>query len=453
LQPVPISPSAAPVPHRAAASDALVDRLRLALDAGALQPILASGWVYLRQQKCRLLECRVERLHARGDKGYVVDYDMDLATPAGPKSIRVFGELPVSAADHAERILRNLRQPHRGQLAPDWATDAISDLPGTGLILRFPGLDEALPGMRLTQQPEMLLPAVAQGLDLSSQGVRVAALDVLSHRLGKRCVYRVRFARGADADPQWPDSIIVKLYKSRGDLGERVCGMMDTLWRRGFGEEGDVSVPRPIAYHPELRALLMQDIAAQSLHGLSGKAFMAGVDAAGRALAKLHESPVRVPNRYTAAEQIASLQEWTELASRVAPALAPAIARALERAGAAMADARPARSTLVHRDYHERQVLIRGPETVLIDFDTLCFGDPVIDVGNFIAHLRVASLRTQVPSRDLETLFLAAYGRARGEKLDGPIEPYVKAPLLRLACLNVFSTRWRRVAEQLLDAI
>jgi aminoglycoside phosphotransferase (APT) family kinase protein len=214
-----------------------------------------------------------------------------------------------------------------------------------------------------------------------------------------------------------------------------------------------VRVPRPIAYHPELRALLMQDVAAQSLHGLSGKAFMAGVGAAGRALAKLHDSPVRVPNRHTAAEEIASLEEWTELAARVAPALAPAIGQAFARARAAMAGSRAFRATLVHRDYHERQVLIRGPETVLIDFDTLCFGDPAIDVGNFLAHLRVAALRMQAESRDLEAAFLNAYGRARGEKPDRRMEAYVKAPLLRLACLNIFSTRWRHVVEPLLDAI
>lgn len=441
------------LPPKAAASQPLVERLRLALDVAALRPILASEWVYLRHHRSQLLECRVERLHARGDKGYVVDYDMDLATPEGVTSLRVFGEVGPNATGQAERIVRNLRQPHRGQLAPDWETDAIGDLPGAGLVMRLPGLDEALPGMRLAQRPELLLPAVAQGLDVSPQGVDIAAVDLLRHRLGKRCVYRLRFTRGANADRRWPDSIIVKLYKSRGDLGERVCGVMDALWRRGLGEEGGVRVPRPIAYHPELRALLMQDVEAQPLHELSGDAFMDGVGAAGRALAMLHASPVRVPNRHTATEAIGSIVEWTELASRVAPALAPSIGRAFARARTALAGSRAARSTLVHRDYHERQVLIRGPETVLIDFDTLSFGDPAIDVGNFLAHLRVAALRMNGDSADLETAFLSAYDRARGENMGRRLEAYVKAPLLRLACLHVFSTRWRHVVEPLLDAI
>jgi aminoglycoside phosphotransferase (APT) family kinase protein len=298
-----------------------------------------------------------------------------------------------------------------------------------------------------------LLPALAQGLELPPQGVSAATVELVSHRLGKRCVYRVRLKRDSGADPRWPDSIVAKLYKSRGDLGERVCQVMDALWRRGSGDKGGARVPRPIAYHPELRAVVMQDVEAQALHGLEGESFTAGVAAAGRALARLHGSPVRVPNRHSGAEEITLLEEWTELAARVAPALAPSIGKALGRVRAALAGAGAADATLIHRDFHERQVLIRGTETVLIDFDTLRFGDPIFDLGNFVAHLRVAALRKNSDSRALEEAFLGAYGGARGAKTDRRIEAYVKAPLLRLACMNIFSTRWRRVAEPLLDAV
>ena len=109
--------------------------------------------------------------------------------------------------------------------------------------------------------------------------------------------------------------------------------------------------------------------------------------------------------------------------------------------------------TLVHRDFYEKQVLVDGARTVLIDFDTLCLGNPALDLGNFLAHLRLAELQGTVDSKPLKEAFLAGYGAGVSAELDRRIEAYTKSTLLRLACLYSFSTRWRHLAAPLLEGV
>lgn len=107
----------------------------------------------------------------------------------------------------------------------------------------------------------------------------------------------------------------------------------------------------------------------------------------GKALRCLHNSPpprgIRI---HTPADERQVLERWLtqsaafgidtrELASRAEEAV-----RVLEAA-----DWTP---TPIHRDFHDRQVLINADSTIgFIDFDTLALGDPALDLGNAIAHL------------------------------------------------------------------
>jgi thiamine kinase-like enzyme len=46
--------------------------------------------------------------------------------------------------------------------------------------------------------------------------------------------------------------------------------------------------------------------------------------------------------------------------------------------------------TLLHRDLYDQQILINGNGSFcLIDLDDIAFGDPMLDIGNFIAHMHL----------------------------------------------------------------
>ena len=89
----------------------------------------------------------------------------------------------------------------------------------------------------------------------------------------------------------------------------------------------------------------------------------------------------------------------------------------------------------------------------LTDFDTLCTGDPALDVGNFLAHLRLSDLQSGGDTRTLAVAFLDAYGAAVTGDFAIRTEAYQRAALLRLACLYSLSTRWAHLARPLLGGV
>jgi thiamine kinase-like enzyme len=48
----------------------------------------------------------------------------------------------------------------------------------------------------------------------------------------------------------------------------------------------------------------------------------------------------------------------------------------------------------IHRDFYPDQVLVGGEHLYLLDFDLYCEGDPALDIGNFVGHMREYGLRT-----------------------------------------------------------
>lgn len=72
--------------------------------------------------------------------------------------------------------------------------------------------------------------------------------------------------------------------------------------------------------------------------------------------------------------------------ARVHPALAPAIDRLI-------ADMGRHRVCLVHADFSPKNVLIHPDGVSLVDFETGHYGDPAFDLGFFLSHLLLKSLR------------------------------------------------------------
>ena len=55
---------------------------------------------------------------------------------------------------------------------------------------------------------------------------------------------------------------------------------------------------------------------------------------------------------------------------------------------------------LVHRDFHDGQVLLDESYAVgLIDFDLMAAGDPALDVANFLCHLELREHQGGMPRR------------------------------------------------------
>jgi aminoglycoside phosphotransferase (APT) family kinase protein len=197
----------------------------------------------------------------------------------------------------------------------------------------------------------------------------------------------------------------------------------------------------------------MEDVPGILLAELDESGREPAVEAAGRALAKLHRCPLEVPGRYSAKEEVELLEGWGAVVSQVHPGMKAAFAEAFAEVRDALEGCRSVEPTLVHRDFYEKQVLVDGTQAILIDFDTLCLADPAIDVGNFLAHLRLAGLQHLGRVKRLEEAFLAAYRPMPSQDLQARVRAYTMSSLLRLACLYSLWPQWSHLAEPLLEAL
>nr|WP_269449940.1 phosphotransferase [Auraticoccus cholistanensis] len=126
------------------------------------------------------------------------------------------------------------------------------------------------------------------------------------------------------------------------------------------------------------------------------------------------------------------------------------VAGRLHRLGA------PDRVVPLHRDLHDQQVLVdaeagRAPRLGLLDCDTAVAGDPALDPGNLLAHLRLRVLQGLLRP-DRAATAAAALGAVTGGSGEESLRLHQRLTLLRLAGLYVWRPRWRHLGPALLAA-
>jgi aminoglycoside phosphotransferase (APT) family kinase protein len=109
------------------------------------------------------------------------------------------------------------------------------------------------------------------------------------------------------------------------------------------------------------------------------------------------------------------------------PALGIRLTRWLAPAQAAAAATEPLPLAVAHGDLTPSNLLFQGDRCGLIDLDGVCLAEPALDLGHFLAHLRLGVTRAgqRAGTDDHEELgdrlagvVLAAYADAAGVELD-----------------------------------
>jgi aminoglycoside phosphotransferase len=220
---------------------------------------------------------------------------------------------------------------------------------------------------------------------------------------------------------------------------------------RGLG------VPAVLAEDEQAGVLTLGAVAGRSLHD---RLTRPGADAAVRlsalAIRRLHAQPLpaAVAARVHGPRQEAEvLSGWLERLSWHEPRVHAAVRERARRVLGELAALPEVAPALIHRDLHDKQILIAGGGAVaLIDLDTLSAGDPAIDLANLTAHFDLRARQSgagAATAAALRASLLAAYGAPRA--WTRRLEIYERAALLRLACVYAFRPRWAAVAASLAE--
>jgi aminoglycoside phosphotransferase (APT) family kinase protein len=176
------------------------------------------------------------------------------------------------------------------------------------------------------------------------------------------------------------------------------------------------------------------------------------VVACARIAAALHQSSIPVGPPRTLAEEIDGLRGAVDDLAPMAPALAASLHRHLGAAGD-LALGRPGPLGVAHGDLDPSRVLFDGPTTSLVDFDTVCFAEPALDLGQFTGHLAVAVRQAQDAAgvthdcgEDLGSAFLREYLRLSGSDPDALLSRVAAYETVALARIAVRS--WCQLKPQ-----
>jgi hypothetical protein len=265
---------------------------------------------------------------------------------------------------------------------------------------------------------------------------------LLAHQPGRRAVVRLPSAGGAS---------FAKLTRPGRALALAELGMAAA---RCGGNGFDA--PGLIACDDASGLVIWTGLAGTALHDLGGgPALERGARAAGAALRALHDAPwPSIAPAHGPAEEAAVLARWVDYAMLFNPVIAGRVAALLPEVVALLDQARgPYRP--IHRDFYDKQVLIAPDGRAgIIDFDTLAYGEPALDLANALVHFELRALQGRIGAEDAgraRAALLAGY--APGFGVLARLEAYAAATCLRLACVYALRPRWLHCARALAELL
>ena len=293
--------------------------------------------------------------------------------------------------------------------------------------------------------------------------VRDCRIAVAHYPRRHRCVLRYEVngrRRGRDA--------ALLVFGKVSSTDEPVLGraVIEELGREMGDGVGNVRIPRHVGHVPNLDLVLIEGIPgtpeiAPLLKARGGGGGVSdshslerAIDASGLVAAKLHRCRIRIDRQRDLRKELAELEAELVALSRVIPEeMAPLdeLLSAVNKAGRGVSEGQLQFS---HGDFTPSQILFKGADVGLIDFDNLGEAEPELDLGQFCSYLSAAALKAELSTGDVDGLgprlcrrFLESYADASGisdsEEFQVRVRTYEQVSLLRMAIRG-----WRQLKPE-----
>jgi phosphotransferase family enzyme len=320
--------------------------------------------------------------------------------------------------------------------------------------------DPGIPTLAKVFAPVVLGKCLGDVLPSAWGAIRGVRCQVLKYHLGTRCTFEIalRTTKGCH-------SLIGKVYATdRSDVHEA----MDRIWKAGFGEGQEFSIPRPEGYLPELRLLLQEKV-----EGIRAKEiFQGGSDCdqavaarqCARWLASFHAKAPKAGPVFHTNEHLARMEQWSRHITEAAPALTGKAARLFDRLHAAGSQLSSVEMCAGHGSYTAPHIVLAEGRpgdggqrrTIVIDWDSYDVADPGYDVARFLVALQRRAFKYLDRIRALDAVaevFLKTYFAECRPAAAANLPFYRAAVCLQLAKkdINRKNAGWSERAEATLD--
>ncbi|MGH2558070.1 MAG: phosphotransferase [Thermomicrobiales bacterium] len=284
-----------------------------------------------------------------------------------PASARLYADERGARRASGKKLWRLLDVVARTYPAPP--VERAAYIPSLQALIQLWPVDYDLPALPLAASPTILGPAFATVVPAAARA------ELIRYKPARKALFRY----GSD-DGALP-AVYGKLLPD--DRGAGICALAHALRRQG------VPTPAPLAYLPNEQLLFHAAAPGRPLASLRGdRTYRDALEPTAEALDRLHASTHPVLTYDPTLEGTA-----IRAAAHAVATLVPHLAGRAERLGNELAAALsrlPTDCATVHGDFYDDQVLVASDGVTLVDLDEARLGHPLLDAGNFLAHLTAA---------------------------------------------------------------
>ncbi len=249
--------------------------------------------------------------------------------------------------------------------------------------------------------------------------------------------------------------LYIKVYEPRAF--KRARKNLKIINRAASQQKLDFVVPRLVVSSSRRRALVMDTVPGEPFTTLVNASQTDGYGRVGRAIASLHASDIAPFVSWTPVGELKALAQ----AMRDVKVALPHLAQKIDETSAELNRRRPRTSSAervpLHGNLFGDQLLVADNQVGLVDWDDLCFGDPMFDLGRLLAHLRFLAIRRVQSGNTVVSGFaelLAAYRSRRDAEIEWRrLEWQTQVALLmraKISALRPLTTNWK---EELTDTL
>ncbi len=224
------------------------------------------------------------------------------------------------------------------------------------------------------------------------------------------------------------------------------------LWR---AVNHKIRIAPPVGYVSSLHLTLQEQVQGERLTEFAHTgSFIKPVRMTARSIAEIHKLSLPLNSVRTAAKEAAVIQRWKS----ILVAICPEQSGRIEKLSGQISEELQKRIVIegpVHGDFHPANVMWDDKHVTLVDLDDLSYGDPFVDVGRFLASLRVSALRVSSKVSALNNVgeaFLQQYFKLSSTD-ERRARLFEAASLLIAACAPFRLQRpgWKESAVMLID--
>ncbi|HYX19185.1 MAG TPA: phosphotransferase [Nostoc sp.] len=308
---------------------------------------------------------------------------------------------------------------------------------------KMPFLSAALDPLKVQQRFTQYLPIV--------ENAQLQKIQVIRHKPGRRCLIEYELLNNHGQTI----TLIGKIRAKGTDFNS--YELQKYLWQKGFADDSadGISVPQPIGIIPEWQMWLqrkVQGAIATQFLTQTNTIFLAKRIA--EVAHKLHQTNIPPCRSHAMSDELRILNERIPLVMQQYPEWKKRLEQILAASNHLGENTPELKRCGIHRDFYPDQVIINRSRLYLIDLDLYCEGNPAIDIGNFIAHIKEYSLRILGNSEALhnwETALTKRFIQLTNEEFKTSIESYITLTLVRHIHISTQFLERRSFTETLLN--